>query len=377
MSMSFKKLFFGVGASVLLLLSSLISLQAQENTSKKERRIYLWDVTISMVGATKDGNCPKAMPRTNPDYQYNEGYDRYNSSKDIFDDTRNALVKSIEDIVNEDCEIVVVPYTDKWETPMRVLSASDADKASIISQVKSWNNLHSAGTYTGKCLQEVIDMYFRGNSDGRFNRIILLTDGEAKDKSLLLSVLKEWDKNIKGTKYSDNRLVYVMLTDEAKDDELANLIDNKNKSGDSGLTHVDDLKNLQNLVSFTLSGLNPEQTIPDEPQPSEFSFEVGCNVGMAFGNPEGIRCVFTTEDPLIQIDSNPVPVRNGKFKVRVRYTKSRNEYLSRLGKGVHTAIIKCEVDPTCKDVTLEGNNKIRLDLSANPLPKAIVRISTK
>jgi hypothetical protein len=47
------------------------------------------------------------------------------------------------------------------------------------------------------------------------------------------------------------------------------------------------------------------------------------------------------------------------------------------GNKVYSAVIKCSVAPECEDVVLEGNDEIKVDLSINAQPKAVVRISRK
>ena len=65
----------------------------QEEAFKKERRIFLWDVTISMVGATRDASFPKGTKRSKPSFDYaKSGFPYYNASKDIFDKTRETLI---------------------------------------------------------------------------------------------------------------------------------------------------------------------------------------------------------------------------------------------------------------------------------------------
>lgn len=363
----------------MLLLSNLMGATAQENTAKKERRIYLWDVTISMVGATTSKSYPLANPSAgvgNPIYSYDEKIQEqslhYNEKGDIYDSTREALINSIKAIEDKDCQIVVLPYDKEIRTVFEVPSATDQNKEAIIKQIETWSALHKAGTYTGKCLAETIDKHFKS---GRLNRVILLTDGSPDDADALFKIVRAWDKNAVDSRYVDNRLVYVMLTKVAADDEVKEEFDKKGE--ESGVTTISSLEDLQKYVSFSLSNLSHEKVI--EQSLSDFNIDVDCNIVAAFGSPDKIRCVFETNDPMINVvDSTPVAPKDGKFRIRVKFAYgSRDEYRQALGNKVHHAVIKCSVAPGLEDVTLEGNDEIKVDLSINAQPKAVVRISRK
>ena len=359
----------------MLLLSNLMGATAQENTAKKERRIYLWDVTISMVGATRFDSYPLANPSAgvgNPIYSYDKGiYTHYNEKGDIYDSTREALINSIKAIEDKDCQIVVLPYDKEIRTVFEVPSATDQNKEAIIKQIETWSKLQLGKTYTGKCLAETIDKHFKS---GRLNRVILLTDGNPDDPDDLFKIVRAWDKSAVDSRYVDNRLVYVMLTKDAADDKVkAEFV---KKGEDSGVTTISSLEDLQKYVSFSLSNLSHEKVI--EQSLSDFNIDVDCNIVAAFGSTDKIRCVFETNDPMIVIDSTPVAPKDGKFRIRVKFAYgSRDEYRQALGNKVHSAVIKCSVAPECEDVVLEGNDKIIVDLSINAQPKAVVRISRK
>lgn len=371
-----KKMLMGSLAAALFL-GGIFQAAAQENTTKKERRIYLWDVTISMVGATENDSFPEANPSAgvgNPIYSYKGNIKYYKEKEDIFNPTREALINSIKAIEDEDCQIVVLPYDREIRDVFEVSTASIKDKETIIQQVESWSNLRSAPTYTGKCLREVIDNHFKKD---RLNRVILLTDGNCStpdDETVLIDIVSEWDQSNVYSKYVDNRLVYVMLTSAVNDVDVLEAFEKKDE--DSGVTTVESLEDLANYVSFSLSNLSHEKVV--EQNLSEFNIIVDCNVVAAFGNPDKIRCVFETNDPMIVVDPAPIAPTDGKFIIPVKFAYgSREAYRQELGNKVHSAVIKCSVAPECEDVVLEGNDKIIVDLSINAQPKAVVRISRK
>ena len=353
---------------------------------KKERRIYLWDVTISMVGAPaqpKFVGCEPPKDRANPSYKYNEEFPWYNEEGDIFEETRARLVESIRSISSQDCEIVVIPYTNKLYSAMEVLTSTEADKDALIERVMEWDNLKSAGTYTGKCLQDVIDNFFKEN---KANRVILLTDGNPSDDDPgdLMKIIREWDTNgtsrTKETEYKDNRLVYVMLNETAQNAELESLIHKKNAEKDSGVDVLNNLKDLENYVSFSLGRPDEQEHIIEADEfPDGFSLSIGYALSMSMGQDDTIRCIFSTDDPYVSIDSSEiVEGKDGKFVVPVTYRYDcREDYLIMMGKAGHEVTVKCEVDSSCSNVKIEGQNMVKFDLCVLAQPKAVISISTK
>ena len=192
---------------------------------KKERRIFLWDVTISMVGATEHTGegIVKGTKRSNPDFNYAQSnYPNYNASKDIFDKTRQTLINLIDGIRTESTEIIVLPFRNKIVGPYKS-DATAKGKANLKKYIMEWNDLQVGGTYTGSCLQEALS-YF---TPDRRNHVILLTDGEPSldvEGAKLLRILDNWNGD-KETEGIGDRLTYVMLTDEAVNKKIQNIAD--------------------------------------------------------------------------------------------------------------------------------------------------------
>lgn len=381
-----------------MLILALVSLNtsAQENTFKKERRIYLWDVTISMVGATssevKDGRALEvARPGHNPDnphFTYDTyvtdpttGMPRpvkyYNEVADIFVPTREALIDDIR-ALDEACEVVVIPYTTDFGSIMSIDSATEVNKDYLISQVMAWSDLKAGGTYTGRCLQKVIDKWFN-KDDGRYNRVILLTDGcpsEYSDERTLLEIVGKWKDTNADPRFKDNRMVYVILTDEAK--RTGGEID-KVSGDDDKVAVVPSLDDLQKDLRFSLSGLTQEHVIAEDEITYGFSIEVECNIIMAGKKSGPAKCLFATDDDYVSIRPESIEPKGGKFIIPINYNlNSRVDYMEAFGgEQGHVATIICHVDPACENVTLEGNNKISLKLGLIPQPKATISLSIK
>lgn len=189
---------------------------------KKERRIFLWDVTISMVGATREDGV-KGMKRSNPDLKYDTitPFSNYNASKDIFDKTRQTLINLIDGIRTESTEVIVLPFRHEIAGVYKS-DATAKGKANLKKYIMEWNDLQVGGTFTGSCLQKALS-YF---TPDRRNHVILLTDGEPSDGEgpKLLRILDNWNGD-KETKGIGDRLTYVMLTDEAFNEDIKNRAD--------------------------------------------------------------------------------------------------------------------------------------------------------
>lgn len=369
----FKKILTGSLSALMLI--CINSNDACAQSHKTERRIYLWDVSISMVGATKHGGCEPPRDRKNPSYKYDEGYKYYNSEGDIFVRTRDVLIKSIRSIRDEKCEIVVIPYVETMQSPMVAKCAKSEEKERLIEQIMSWDNLKKGGNQGGTCLKQVIDTY----EDGKFNRVILLTDGHDYSEEELKNIIEEWEVEGDG-KYRDDRLIFALLSPTAleKNKEIIATIDKKNSDNkDHGVIYLKDLNDLQEYVNFSLGSYDSEVVIEDN-TPETMILKVPCRLSM--GYMEAVKCVFSTDSELVSVDTDlPIVPEGGQFRIPLRFKmNSRIDYLNAIrnsGRKFLEVKIRCSVDSSCKSVTLEGPDVIKLDICVDPQPKAIVTIS--
>lgn len=375
------------GLAAILLLGGVSEASAQSKKFMPERRIFLWDVTISMVGATSDTKYPLATPRKNPDFKYDTyvsrngksvPVNRYNEDEDIFDETRQNLCDLIDKIGREDTEIVVVPYTDGIQFPaFRVYGSTSEDKNAVKKQIMEWNKLRAGQTLTGACLQNVIDTFF---SPDKVNRVVLLTDGNpstAEDKSKLYNIVRGWDQTIGGTTYFNNRLVYAMLTPAAQDEEMKALIDTKNQYYDSGVSYIESLDDLPEYVSFSIRNTDHKVFINNETKfNSEGYIEVGCELNDGVGL-DAVTCSFTCDynDYISLVNADSVKPINGKFRIYYKFIGDDRGYY--LQKGTGAVNIRCEVDKSCKNVVLEDANNIHVEFETKPVPRVTISMSTK
>ena len=371
------------GVSLLLLFAYSVSAFAQgekDPNFMSERRIFLWDVTISMVGATNEApDKVAASPRKNPDFDY-KGW-MYSKSRDIFDATRAKLCNLIDDIDGLDCEIVVVPYTTDIQPAFHVPSSSPQDKERIKKMIMEWDNLKAGGTYTGQCLEKVMNTYF---TKDKVNRVILLTDGRpsSEDGNKLYDIVDAWDCTKRNTKYENNRLVYVMLNDQAADSRIEDILEDKDNEEGVGALYPG--QDIEQLVTFRLSNTNVRIYV------NEYVSEGSLAAGgvMEFGTKliqgsgvDGIECKFTCEgNDYISVSSAPVsPNENGTYVVPFAFAgPDREYYRSALVDGTDDVKMQFEVvSADNKIVTLEGTNKINVEIIVKDEPRATISLSKK
>lgn len=172
-----------------------MGVMAQKNAFKNERRIYLWDVTLSMKG-----------------YQ--------DKTPDIYDKVVAALEKDINSIKDEQSEIWVLPFQtkilDKWES-----KATTTGKKWLINKVKGFKNKDITNTDIASPLEWVMDELIKPD---KRNVLILLTDGQQNvgSKNRLLDLIRKW---CEFAEENDAHAFYVMLTKFAQDEELIRVID--------------------------------------------------------------------------------------------------------------------------------------------------------
>lgn len=166
-------------------------------TYMQEKRIYLVDVTASMTGK---GNV---------------------KTPDIFSKVKEGLLETINNINNPSTEIIIVPFTNK---PHEKMNGQIMAKNGILESIKSLTikpgdtNIADAWNYA---IQEI--------DSTRINYIFLLTDGLhncGPEKDSLYNNLRKWADISKNKYYF---AFYVMLTPNAKEQEICNIVDETQK----------------------------------------------------------------------------------------------------------------------------------------------------
>ena len=352
----------------------------QEEAFKKERRIFLWDVTISMVGATRDASFPKGTKRSKPSFDYaKSGFPYYNASKDIFDKTRETLIKLISQVQNESTEIIVLPFRNDIVGEFKA-NATAAGKEQLCNQIMNWKDLKPGGTYTATCIKKAVS-YF---TPDRINRLVLLTDGEPSDNegSKLISFLQNW-RGHKETRGNGNYLVYVMLTDEANG-EVGNTIIEESKKNPEQITVITPEDDISEMVFISI-GHNASIHVRDYfdgkvSTNGKGVIDIPCYIVEGQAIPDNSFFHFTTEEnDFVEIDpSAAVRVSEGKLRVPFTLEKSFEENLATLPSDHDMTInISCEKDAACKSIEITGSRAISVSLVMKPEPRVKISWSTK
>lgn len=179
---------------------------------KKEQRIYLWDVTLSMKGYK--GRTPN-----------------------IYDDVVDFMTKDIRSIKEESTIIKVAPFQEGI-LKVWTVEATAEGKECIIDSIKKYKNKDVTDTdiMSALCAAEkkFVDPSLR-------NQIILLTDGKHNDPELHERFVRkinggEWER------FAENNnafLRYVALIDMAKIDGFEETEHKTEQEGFAGITFAD------------------------------------------------------------------------------------------------------------------------------------------
>ena len=158
-----------------------------------DRRIYLWDVTLSMKG--------KGAKET----------------PNIYNDVVDFLVRDINSLTDMSTEIVVLPFQTTVLETWRAKATEEGKKA-IVAQIKGYKNDVMTNTNIVGPIEYVKNKHI---DDNRRNMLILLTDGQQSQQfggnDKLLESIRGWQEY---AQMNDAYLVYVMLTKEAVNDGI-------------------------------------------------------------------------------------------------------------------------------------------------------------
>lgn len=169
---------------------------AQKNSGfKNERRIYLWDVTLSMKG--------------------------FNGAPNIYNKVVDDLINDINNIQDSNTELIVLPFQEKILETWKFKS-DEQGKQQLISKIKGYENKSVTRTNIVTPLRDIMKQYI---SSDRRNVVFLFTDGEhnmkSPSKDELYKLIRDWCEFAQA---HDVFAFYVMLTDAAKDSKLEQLI---------------------------------------------------------------------------------------------------------------------------------------------------------
>ena len=175
---------------------------------KKDRFIYLWDVTHSMQGRGFQN------PKTGK-------WDAYVKEADIYDQVVEEMVRDINAITDETAEIVVIPFQSSApgsyrgdQNPWIYRTASGANKQELIGKIQSskkeWLKYRHENTDVVPALSFIINSVI---SEDRVDYLKILTDGKMHDTKGLQDLMARWCE-IAGRK-KDMHAFYITLNQEA------------------------------------------------------------------------------------------------------------------------------------------------------------------
>lgn len=158
---------------------------------KKEKRIYLFDVTASMQGFK--GNTP-----------------------DIFEDVKKNFAAAIDKLENDDTEIIILTFTNRIINKYQFTANQKKEIKSTINNIKVANGNTDITTAWEAGAREL--------NPKKVNYMFLLTDGRqtvggSNAEQKLYANIRNWKAYAAGNDYY---AFYVMLTKHATSDALAN-----------------------------------------------------------------------------------------------------------------------------------------------------------
>ena len=266
----------------LFLFALLFSLQSNAQI-KSNRRIYLWDVTLSMHG-----------------YQ--------GKTPDIYDNIVKFLDKEINSISDESTEIVVCPFQesilDTWKA-----NATLIGKQTIIGKIKAYNNKNVTGTNI------VVPIQFAQNNlikPDKHNLLVLLTDGKQSGENYsLLKLISEWNEY---ADINDAFALYVMLTNQAIDQSIINTI---NKTGNIEVVTEPGQGEMIDLEPSNPIRINLKDNIENDKTASiSFNFKKGVTL------PININIQVNSENQYLSINEKTT-LEDGKILFTIKY---KNDY---------------------------------------------------
>ena len=288
----------------LLLLGFAFPVFSQVPDVQVDRRIYLWDVTWSMQGHTKNPNAP----------EWASAKDKYplNESLDIWDSVAAFIKNDINKISNSNTELILLPFRTQIETTLNVKADLEgkAKLCKYIDEAKKEfggeptevNTIRLAtNTNIVKPLQKVMSEYIDTKCN---NLLILLTDGKSNDgadnQEALIKLLSKWDAYV-----ADNNvyLIYMMLSKAAQDEDVKDALEN-----------VDNAEFVEDEINFEFIDVYPERKV-------DFNITDDVYVTIPFNAsmPKGTRmAVKSSSDALITIDEE-VEIENETLKFPLNY----------------------------------------------------------
>lgn len=308
--------------------------------NKTQRRIYLWDVTLSTKG--------------------------YGGTPNIYKDVVSFLENDINSLTDENTEIIVLPFQqetlERWE-----VKATLQGKKDIIQRIKEYNNENLSLTNIYAPLLDVKDNYIKND---KRTLLFLLTDGKHNDikhhsKNDLLNLLGSLCQYLK---FEDAYAFYIMLTENAIDEDIINIINDCDRIDIPPSGVPVDIIELQpsELVKFNIKDDNEKPVV----------ITLTCKKDLAL--PEGIKVsVNRYNDTIFKIDET-VELKNLalSFDLNYNYQDLKNSLPERTKIPLKLELLNQQEikDKTGKIILL---NPAEIELELINKPEKTLRIHVK
>ncbi len=278
-----------------------------QNSFKKDRYIYLWDVTVSMQGKVWNSASNK--------------YD-YEKESDIYDQVVEEIIRDINSITDETTEIVVIPFQSasagsyqSTKDPWICKTASGPNKQALIERIraskKDWLKYAHGNTDVVPALSYVIHSVI---SDDRIDYLKILTDGKMADMDGLRKLMAQWCQLASQKK--GMHAFYISLNQEASESIQAIIRDAQQ----------------QDCFKIRKPGPEPLAFFQVIPYPS---IPVNCNDQLSSGSPavnvqlqvkgpgklpDSFKVRFQAqENPLVDVDNRIVQVKDNAFVLPLKF----------------------------------------------------------
>lgn len=300
-----------------------IDVLAQQDRFKNERRIYLWDVTLSMKG-----------------YQ--------GKTPDIYDKVITALEKDINSVKDEQTEIWVLPFQTKILNKWKV-KANNSGKKELIDRIRTFNNSDVTNTNITIPMSEVMNGIIK---DDKRNVLILLTDGNQNASGYpletLLDVIRKW---CSFAEENDAYAFYVMLTQFAQNEKLIETIDETCRMSKI----ISEEGNIEFNFVELLPQTNYKYNIKDDAG-KKLLIKFDCKKSVSIPDDLRIRC-YCEPNSYIEVDE-VVSIVNGSLGINVKHKQSYDSLKNNLPQDSNEKImLHFEIDNAEKHQLVSLLNK--------------------
>lgn len=356
---------------------------AQINIPEKERYIFLWDVSASLL--SYNGNGPNE-----DEYTQQSLITNYPLANGLWMDLKKGLIKAIDSIeTNDKSEIIVIPF---YAEPLAVFKhgANSQGKAEIIKEVMNFKYVKAGDPISGKLRTNIVSAltYFENivkeDCLDYINYLYLYTDGSHEDKDGH-TTNKEWnDLTRKITDFdeyanSKGRYIYrfyYLVSDKADPKRMIRKLDDDSRRFwvVDGLVDINHIGIETSAINYNVCD-NPSENIKkDAYKTIKLTKDFKSYKGDFIFTPQNddyysVECTKSKEDTLIKVKVTPkngieLP-KNHKILVNIKLDKSLKYYYL-LNSQI---LINCINTPErCVSLLLENteedksNGNKRLDL---------------